>query len=106
MNNRAKILVVDDEPLNTKLVEAHLATLGYDIMVSHSGEDALHKVSREKVDLILLDVMLPGINGFDVCIDIREKYKLTTPIILLTTLSDVQSKVAGFEWGADDFLTK
>jgi putative two-component system response regulator len=106
LNNRAKILVVDDEPLNTKLVEIHLSGLGYDIVISHNGEDALKKVSSDKIDLILLDVMLPGISGFEVCRHIREKHHKSLPIILLTTLSEIQSKVAGFEWGADDYLTK
>lgn len=104
--NRFKILVVDDEPLNTKLVEAHLFGLGYDIIIAYSGEDALNKVSSEKIDLILLDVMLSGISGFEVCRHIRQEYHQTMPIILLTTLSEVQSKVVGFECGADDYLTK
>jgi putative two-component system response regulator len=104
--DRPQILVVDDEPLNTKLVEAHLSPLGYDIIVSRNGEDALDKISSGKIDLVLLDVMLPGINGFEVCRQIRKKYHQTIPVILLTTLYDIPSKVTGFEWGADDFLTK
>jgi len=104
--DKIRILVVDDEPVNIKLVQAHLSGLGYEVIIARDGEEALEKISSNKIDLILLDVMLPGINGFDVCIQIREKYKQTTPIILLTTLSDVRTKADAFGWGADDFLTK
>lgn len=103
---RPTILVVDDEILNTKLVEAVLADLPYHIVVSHSGEDALEKVLAGGVDLVLLDVMLPGIDGFEVCRQVRKTLKQTIPVIMLTTLNDTMSKVNGLESGADDFLSK
>ncbi len=103
----ARILVVDDIPANVELLEALLSADGYDILTALDGEEALQQVADNDPDLILLDVMMPGMNGFEVCA--RLKNDVTTqfiPIVLLTALDRMEDKVRGLESGADDFLTK
>jgi class 3 adenylate cyclase len=102
-----RVLVVDDIPANVELVEALLEAQGYDISMAYNGEEALQKVAEDDPDLILLDVMMPGMNGFEVCRRIKgnEETRLI-PIVLLTALDQVEDKVRGLDAGADDFLTK
>lgn len=102
-----RILVVDDIAANVELLEALLMADGYDIATAFNGEEALQRVSEDEPDLILLDVMMPGMNGFEVCS--RLKNDETTqfiPIVLLTALDQLEDKVRGLDSGADDFLTK
>jgi putative two-component system response regulator len=102
-----RILIVDDEPLNLKLLEAHLLPLGYEVIKAANGPDALTILSRTEIDLILLDVMMPEMNGFEVCRRVKNSDELRTiPVILVTALDDVGHKIEGIEAGADDFLTK
>ena len=101
------ILVVDDHEANIALVEAILAPQGYTIIAASDGEQALKLVAAQPMDLILLDVMMPGMNGFDVCARLKEDERTRLiPIVLLTSLSDTQDRIRGIEVGADDFLSK
>lgn len=101
-----KILVVDDEPINVELLEAYLAGK-YNILTAYNGKEALDKVKSEHPDLILLDIMMPGINGYEVCrilkSDIRTQF---IPIIMVTALSQRDDRIKSIEAGADEFLTK
>jgi class 3 adenylate cyclase/ActR/RegA family two-component response regulator len=102
-----RVLVVDDIPANVELVEALLESQGYEVSLAYNGQEALQKVQEDDPDLILLDVMMPGMNGFEVCKHIKgnEETRLI-PIVLLTALDQVEDKVRGLDAGADDFLTK
>jgi two-component system cell cycle response regulator len=103
----ARILVVDDNPLNVKLLAAKLAHDYYVVSSATNGAETLESVAREKPDIILLDVMMPELDGFETCR--RLKADPTTahiPVIMVTALSDVADRVKGLEAGADDFLTK
>ncbi len=105
--NKSRILVVDDEPLNLKLFEALLTPLGYEVVTAESGQKALSVINKTEIDLILLDVMMPGINGFEICriLKSREDTRLI-PVIMITALNDIEAKVQGIESGADDFISK
>jgi len=103
----SKILIVDDEPLIIELLEAYLVPQGYEIVKAANGKEALAKLAGNQVDLILLDVMMPGIDGFEVTRRVRqdEKNRLL-PIILLTALQGPKDRVKGIEAGCDDFISK
>ncbi|MHB8169933.1 MAG: response regulator transcription factor [Thermincolia bacterium] len=100
----AKILVVDDEPKILKILERTLQWEGYLVEKAADGVAALEAVDRFKPDLIILDLMMPGMNGFDVCKGVREKVK--TPIIILSAKGEEMDKVIGFNLGVDDYVTK
>jgi adenylate cyclase len=103
----ARVLVVDDTPHNVKLLADLLAVKGYGVATAVSGEDALAKVAAEKPDLVLLDVMMPGLSGYDVCRRLRaDPETALLPIVLVTSLDPQQERVKGIEAGADDFLSK
>jgi len=103
---RPRILIVDDDPINVQLMEAQLASK-YDIIEAFSGEEALDILNREKPDLIILDVMMPGINGYEVCRRIKSSEETSfIPVIIVTALSSRDDRLEGIEAGADDFLTK
>ncbi|MBN2110333.1 MAG: response regulator [Methanosarcinaceae archaeon] len=103
---RHKILVVDDEVLNVELMRAYLDS-DYDVISAYNGKDALEKVKTESPDLILLDVMMPEMNGYEVCRVIRNDYRMDfIPIIMVTALSSRDDHNKGIEAGADDFLKK
>ena len=107
MRDQPLILVVDDNPDNRDILEARLASLDYSTAVAVDGEDALAKVNSLRPDLILLDVMMPKVDGFEVCRRVRADPTLSfIPIILVTAKSTVKDVVAGLEAGADDYLTK
>jgi signal transduction histidine kinase len=102
-----KILIVDDEPLNRELIHAYLDGLGYTLVDVGSGEQALAAVEAHPPDLILLDVMLPGLSGFETAARIKAKTEDPfLPIIMLTALADQESRLRGLRSGADEFLTK
>ncbi len=102
---RATILVVDDESSNRALLRAMLPE--YDVIEADSGRKALAIVDRERVDLVLLDVMMPDVTGFDVCRAIKERPRVTLlPVLLITALAAQDQKNLGLQAGADDFLTK
>jgi len=107
MTAGAKVLVVDDTPHNVKLLADLLAVKGYAVATAVNGEEALVKVVSEKPDLVLLDVMMPGLSGYDVCRRIRADAETALlPVVLVTSLDPQQERVKGIEAGADDFLPK
>jgi class 3 adenylate cyclase len=107
MTERAKILIVDDEPFNVDCLEQELEDFGYDTISATNGQEALDKVAREVPDLILLDVMMPIMDGFTVCRLLKENDDTRLiPIVMMTALGSVEDRIQGIEAGADDFLTK
>ncbi|MGE0108327.1 MAG: PleD family two-component system response regulator [Bdellovibrionales bacterium] len=103
----ARILVVDDTPLNVKLLAAKLAKDYYVVDTAASGPEAFEVIQKDMPDIILLDIMMPGMDGFEVCKKLKsDKTTAHIPVIMITALSDVKDRVYGLECGADDFLTK
>jgi heavy metal response regulator len=100
-----RILVVEDEPQIADFVARGLAENGYSVDTAHDGEEALQWPEVADFDVILLDVMLPGVNGIDVCRRLRER-GVRTPILMLTARDAVEDRVAGLDSGADDYLVK
>jgi len=98
------ILLVDDEPLYLRLLKVNLESEGYEIVSAHNGEEALEMVSQEIPDLIIMDVMMPKLDGIATCNRIRQFSNV--PIILLTALGDEQDRVNGLNIGADDYVVK
>jgi DNA-binding response OmpR family regulator len=101
------ILVVDDEPDLLLLLEEHLTQEGYQVITATTGMQAITKAREEHPDIILLDVMMPGVSGFDVC-NILQDFPETAsiPIIFLTAVAETKRKVMGLNLGADDYITK
>ncbi len=103
----ARVLVVDDILPNVKLLEAKLTSEYFDVMTATSGPDALDLIHRELPDIVLLDVMMPGMNGFEVCERIKADPETThIPVVMVSALDQQSDRIAGLEAGADDFLTK
>lgn len=101
------VLVVDDVPANVKLLEAKLANEYYDVVTAKDGYEAIAKTKEKKPDLILLDVMMPGIDGFETCRQIKQDPEVShIPVVMVTALSEPSDRVQGLEAGADDFITK
>ncbi|MBM7615544.1 response regulator YycF [Alkaliphilus hydrothermalis] len=99
-----RILIVEDEKPIAEIVKFNLEKEGYKVEVAVDGEEALHKVDKVNPDLVLLDVMIPKIDGFQVCRKIRENYSM--PILMVTAKEEELDKVLGLEMGADDYITK
>ncbi|HEX4111674.1 MAG TPA: PleD family two-component system response regulator [Stellaceae bacterium] len=103
----ARILVVDDVMVNVRLLEAKLASEYFNVVTAFNGEKALEVARTERPDLVLLDVMMPGMDGFEVCQRLKaDPVTAEIPVVMVTALSDVSDRVKGLEAGADDFLTK
>ncbi|MEQ1713019.1 MAG: response regulator, partial [Hyphomicrobium sp.] len=103
----ARVLVVDDILANVKLLEARLAAEYFEVLTAYSGKEALDILARERVDVVLLDVMMPGMDGFEACRRIKSNPRTHhVPVIMVTALDQPSDKVQGLENGADDFLTK
>lgn len=103
----ATVLVVDDLEPNVKLLEAKLLSEYYTVLSVNSGQEALEILKDEKIDIVLLDVMMPGMDGFETCKRIKADPESThIPIVMVTALSDIEDRVKGLEAGADEFLTK
>lgn len=100
----AKILVVEDELKIARFLELELKHEGYEVLIAGEGRQGLKMALNENVDLVILDIMLPGLNGIEVCRRIRQESQV--PIIMLTAKDDVSDKVAGLDTGADDYMTK
>lgn len=107
MASQPKALIVDDEPSSRATIEAMLSSENYELYFAENGAQALSMASEIRPDIILLDVMMPGMNGFEVCKKFRSMPYLTeVPIVLVTALDDQESRMAGIKAGADDFVTK
>lgn len=100
-----KILIIEDEPNIRELILYNLKTNGYDGISAEDGIMGITMVHKEKPDLILLDIMLPGKSGYDICKELREEGK-NTPIIMITAKTEEVDKVMGLEYGADDYISK
>lgn len=98
-----KVLVVDDERDIADLLEVYLRNENYDVYKYYSAKEALECIENQEIDLAILDIMLPDINGFSLCQKIREKY--TYPIIMLTAKDEETDKITGLTLGADDYVT-
>ena len=104
---KQRILVVDDDREVVRLMRAYLEQAGYEVLVAHDGETALHTLRRERPDLLLLDLMLPDRDGYDITRIVRADALLSAlPIIMLTARVDDTDKIVGLEMGADDYVTK
>ncbi len=101
---RMKILVVDDEKIMVKGIKFNLEQEGYEVITAYDGEEALEKAHDSTIDLILLDLMLPKMDGFTVCRSVRSFSNV--PIIMITAKSEDIDKILGLEYGADDYITK
>ena len=104
---KQRILVVDDDREVVRLLRAYLEQAGYEVLVAYDGETALHNLRRERPDLLLLDLMLPDRDGYDITRIVRADALLSAlPIIMLTARVDDTDKIVGLEMGADDYVTK
>lgn len=101
----AKILIVEDENKIARFVELELKYEGYEVEIAGDGRQGLEKAMHDDIDLVILDIMLPGLSGIEVCRRVRQEGN-QVPIIMLTAKDDVTDKVAGLDMGADDYMTK
>jgi DNA-binding response OmpR family regulator len=99
-----RIVVVDDDPTVADVVERYLVRDGHTVECAHDGYEALRLIAERPPDLVVLDLMLPGIDGLEVCRRLRERWPI--PVVMLTALGDESERLAGFETGADDYVTK
>lgn len=107
MENNATILVVDDTPANLEVITETLSSVGYTVITAISGERALNRLKHQKPDLILLDVQMPGVDGFETCRYLKDNPDTANiPVIFITALSDIGSIVRGFSLGAVDYISK
>lgn len=102
---RVKVLVVDNEPDLLDLIKIHLEEAGMDVCLAQSGNNALQLLDAHSFDLIILDILMDDLNGFEVLKEIRSR-KMSVPILLLSAIQETESKVYGFNIGADDYITK
>ncbi|WP_367988184.1 response regulator [Vibrio sp. NTOU-M3] len=101
------LLVADDEPVNLRVLDSFLRLEGYRVRTAKDGHEALDIIEQEKPELLLLDIMMPGLSGYQVCTTLREKYDHSQlPVIMLTALNQPDDRIRGFEAGANDYLTK
>ena len=104
---RARILVVDDSPTEVTLISTMLLAGGYDVLAAGDGEEAISKATRERPDLILLDVVLPKLNGYQVCRTLKRAPESShIPVIMLTGKSQPSDRFWGMKQGADEYVTK
>jgi DNA-binding response OmpR family regulator len=101
----AKILLIEDEPALRRALQDALEYHGYSVLIAQDGETGLQIAEKDKPDLIILDVMLPGLDGFEVCIRLRSS-GFSAPVLILTARSEEVDRVVGLEIGADDYITK
>ena len=104
---KPRILCVDDEPLNLSLLEAMLIPRGYDVVTAVNGPEALEKIRTEQIDICLLDVMMPEMDGFEVCRRIKsDEERGNIPVVMITAFDDRKNRIQGIEAGAEDFISK
>ena len=103
-SHKEKILVVDDEASIRRILETRLSMIGYDVVTAADGEEALETFRNATPDLVVLDVMMPKLDGYGVCQELRKESDV--PIIMLTALGDVADRITGLELGADDYVVK
>lgn len=103
-NYKEKILVVDDEASIRRILETRLSMIGYDVVTAADGEEAIATFNENQPDLVVLDVMMPKLDGYGVCQELRKESDI--PIIMLTALGDVADRITGLELGADDYVVK
>ena len=107
LSPRPRVLIVDDEPLNLELLRQELDVLGYEIDEARSGEEALRRAGEQPPDVILLDIMMPGMDGFEVCRRLKaSEATRDVPVIFMTALSEIADKITAFEAGGVDYVTK
>ena len=105
--DNARILCVDDGPRNLSLLDAMLSPRGYQVISAASGPEALEKIKTERIDLCLLDVMMPGMDGFEVCRRIKaDELHSNIPVVMITSYADMENRIRGIEAGAEDFISK
>jgi DNA-binding response OmpR family regulator len=105
--SKARILVVEDEEALARQLKGHLERAGHDVHVENSGKPALLFAAEHRTDLVLLDLMLPDISGYDVCVELRRLYHpWIIPVVMLTALDKPKHKLLGFSHGAHAYLTK
>ena len=104
MSNRGDLLVVDDDPKITSLLRRALSIEGYEVRTANNGSDGLARVRERQPDLVVLDLLMPGIDGLEVCHRLREESDI--PILILTAKDETQDRVRGLDSGADDYLVK
>ncbi len=104
---RTRIMVVDDNALDRELLKDMLGAEGYQVVTAQDGEDALEKIAKEPPDLVLLDVIMPRLDGYGVCRQIKsESRTILIPVVMITSLQATEERITGIEMGADDFLSK
>jgi DNA-binding response OmpR family regulator len=103
---RPKILVIEDEPAISSFIKKGLEENGYEVIQAFDGDMGLRLAARESYDVIILDLILPGMNGLEVCKKLRTDFKIQTPLLMLTALKETDDVVTGLETGADDYLGK
>lgn len=107
MSQKAKVLIVDDEPFNVDYLEQELEDMNYEIITAFNGQEALDKIRSEEPDLVLLDLMMPVLDGFAVLAEIKaDTFLRTIPVIIVSAANDSKSVVKGIKQGADDYITK
>ncbi|MFO1188096.1 MAG: response regulator [Alphaproteobacteria bacterium] len=107
MTSRPRVLIVDDDPINIDLLEQELEPLGFEIITAMNGKEAIEQADRHRPDMILLDVMMPVLDGYAACRQIKQAAATRLiPVIMVTALGAVEERVKGLDAGADDFLTK
>jgi putative two-component system response regulator len=107
LRKKAKILIVDDYPDNHRLIKTYFVNEPYEIVSATNGHEALYMVENDKPDLILLDIVMPGMDGFEVCKRLKDnRDTFLIPVVMITALEDASNKIRGIELGVDDFITK
>ena len=102
----ARVLIADDDAVVRDVVRRYLERDGLEVCIAGDGNEALRVLGTERIDVAVLDVMMPGPNGLSLCRTLRQGRNYTVPVILLTALSEEDDRIAGLEAGADDYLTK
>ncbi len=99
-----KILIADDDPSIVKLLSLYIRNEGFDVVTASDGEEALFILEKERIDLAMIDIMMPKVNGYEVCEEIRRYYEM--PILMVTAKGESHDKIQGFRYGTDDYVVK